>query len=178
MAKQSINEGELQQIVDAIVNKRRLGDLKPHELLDSLHRKKLPAEYFSIVEPLLHVKDGATYKYAIDIVGKMKGTSEAASDAVESAWRDSWLHGVPQACTEAFRALVRMGGNDERLISMIEESLLIDNYAIHKDCVDTLMKIEGGNAILKKWDQTLAGQCDCHQHQKLAAKVAQHLQAN
>jgi hypothetical protein len=38
---------ELQDIVDAITENRRIGQLRPHELLASIHRKK-----FSAVDPV------------------------------------------------------------------------------------------------------------------------------
>ena len=166
---------ELQKVVDAIVGKKRLGEVRPHELVASLHRKSLPANAFSIIEPLLHIKDGATYKYAIDMVGKMKGASVEASDAVEAAWERSWQHGVPQACKEAFRALLRIGNNDARLLAMIHKAMEVDNYGIHKECAETLMKLRGGEALLANWNQTIPGRCDCDLHKKLAAKIAQHL---
>ena len=169
--------GELQRIVDAIVEKKRLDGLRPHELMASIHRKTFPPSVLPIVEPLLHVKDGAVYKYAIDMVGKMKGPSADASDAVEAAWERSWDHGVPQACKEAFRALLKIGDNDERLLAMISKALEVDNYGIHKECAETLMKIGGGRALLARWSETIPGKCDCDLHTKLAAKIAQHLEA-
>lgn len=168
---------ELQRIVDAIVQKKRLDGLKPHQLMTSIYRKTFPASALPIVEPLLHVNDGATYKYAIDMVGKLKGASSDAADAVEAAWERSWEHGVPQACPEAFRALLRIGDNDERLLKMISRAMEIDNYGIHKECAETLMKIHGGEAILANWSETLPGKCECDLHTKLSAKIAQHLEA-
>jgi len=165
---------ELRRIVDAIIENKRLDGLRPHELLASIHRKKLPANALPIVEPLLHIKEGATHKYAIDIIGKMKGASEQESEA---AWERSWEFDVPQACKEAFRALLRIGGNDERLLKMIDRAMQVDNYGIHKESAETLMKITGGNAVLARWSETLAGQCDCHLHKKLAAKIEDHLKA-
>ena len=116
-----------------------------------------------------------TYKNAIDMVGKMKGASGDASDAVESAWERSWLNGVPQACSEAFRTLLRIGGNDDRLLLMIAKAMEVDNYGIHKDCAETLMKIRGGKELLSSWSETIPGKCDCALHRKLAAKIAEHL---
>jgi hypothetical protein len=121
------------------------------------------------------MSDIVTRKYAIDIIGRMKGASGDASDAVEAAWVRSWEHGVPQACKEAFRALLRIGNNDERLLVMIAKAMKVDNYGIHKECAETLMKICGGNEILAKWHKTIPGKCDCHLHKKLAAKIAEHL---
>ena len=167
---------ELHELVEAVVQKKRLNGLRPHELVASIHRKRLSAEFLPAIEPLLHVTDGATYKYAIDIVGKMKGASNDASEAVEAAWERMWFNGVPQACTEAFRALIRIGGNDQRLLAMIHKSMQIDNYGIHKECAETLMKIEGGDAVLAKWDDTIAGRCECQLHRKLAGKIEGYLQ--
>ena len=166
---------ELQDIVDAIVENRRLNGLRPHELLASIHRKTLPASALPIIEPLLRIKDGATYKYAIDMVGKMKGASSNASEAIGAAWERSWEHGVPQACNQAFRALLRIGNNEERLLAMVAKAMEIDNYGIHKECADTLMKLCGGKDILDKWSETIPGKCDCDLHTKLAAKIAEHL---
>jgi len=169
---------ELQEIVTAIIEKRRLNDRRPHELVDAIRRKRFPADYFQILEPLLHIKDGVVYKYAMDIVGKLKNPSTAASDAIEAAWERSWEHDVPQACKEAFRALVRIGGNDERLLRMVKKALAVDNYGIHKECAMTLMMVAGGDEILKKWPDTIAGQCDCHLHKKLSKKIDCHLREN
>ena len=105
---------ELQKVVDAIVEYRRLGELRPHELVASLHRKTLSADSLPIIEPLLYIHREAVYKYAIDIVGKMKHASAEASEAIEAAWERSWQHGVPQACKEAFRALLKIGNNETR----------------------------------------------------------------
>ncbi len=168
---------ELHELVDAVTQKRRLNRLRPHELVESIHRKRFPADYLPAIEPLLHVTDGATYKYAIDIVGKMKDASTEASDAIEAAWERSWEHGVPQACQEAFRALIRIGGNDERILAMASKALAVDNYGIHKECAEALMQIAGGNGVLSAWSDTIPGQCDCHLHQKLAKKISQHLNA-
>jgi hypothetical protein len=77
---------EIRQVVDAIVNRKRLSELRPHDLVASLHRRSLPATFLPIIEPLLHIRSDATYKYAMDIVGKMKGASDEASDAVQAAW--------------------------------------------------------------------------------------------
>lgn len=172
-----MNLTELQEMVDAIVGNKLHGGLKPHELLQSLHRKSLPASALPIIEPLLRIKGGATYKYAIDIVGKMKGASDNAAGAVEAAWERSWEHGVPQACKEAFRALLRLGNNDERLLRMIAKAMAIDNYGIHKECAETLMKIRGGEDVLAKWSETTPGKCSCDLHTKLSAKITQHLSA-
>ena len=174
-----MNSIELQQVVDAIIGNRRLGNLRPHELLESIHRKrKFPTGSFSIIEPLLHITDGATYKYAIDIIGKINnGTSNKASDAIEAAWERSWEHGVPQACNEAFCALIRIGDNENRLLVMIEKAMNIDNYGIHKECAEALMKITGGASLLANWGDTIAGKCDCHLHQKLTAKINQYLKS-
>jgi hypothetical protein len=166
---------ELQDVVDAIVGKKRLGGLRPHELMASIHRKSLPAGAFPIIEPLLHIKDGATYKYAIDMVGKMKGVSSIASEAIEAAWERSWEHDVPQACKEAFRAMLRIGNNDERLLAMVTRAMEIENYGIHKECAETLMKLSGGKDILAKWNETIPGKCDCDLHTKLASKIAEYL---
>ena len=166
---------ELQQVVDAIVGRRRLGNLGPYELLDSIHRRKLPADSLSIDEPLLHIDEASTYKYAIDIVGKIKDASNEAADAVEAAWERSWKHGVPQACQEAFRAIFRIGGNEDRLLKMIERAMGVDNYGVHKECAEILMKMTGGALLLTNWGDTMAGKCDCVLHQKLAAKIRQHL---
>lgn len=166
---------ELQDVVNAIVGQKRLGGLRPHELLASIHRRTLPASALPIIEPLLHIKDGATYKYAIDIVGKMKGAASDASEAVEAAWERSWEFGVPQACKEAFRALLRIGNNDQRLLAMVAKAMEVDNYGIHKECAETLMKIDDGESQLAKWNETIPGKCDCDLHKKLAAKIAEHL---
>ena len=166
---------ELQNVVDAILANRRMGDLGPYELLESIHRKRFSAEALPIIAPLLHITEGATYKYAIDMVGKLKGASHEASEAVEAAWERSWQHGVPQACIEAFRALLRIGDNDDRLLAMITRAMEVDNYGIHKECAETLMKISGSKAFLANWDDTIPGKCDCHLHKKLAEKVAKHL---
>lgn len=168
---------ELQNVVDVIIGKKRTGELRPFELLESIHRRRFPADCLPILEPLLHITDGATYKYAIDVVGRLKGTSQEASDAIEAAWERSWQHGVPQACEQAFRALLRIGDNDERLLAMINRAMEIDNYGIHKECAETLMKINGGEALLGNWSETIPGKCDCHLHKKLAAKVAKHIKA-
>lgn len=98
-----------------------------------------------------------------------------ASDAVEAAWERSWEHGVPQACKEAFRALLKIGNNDERLLAMINKAMEVDNYGIHKECAETLMKIRDGGALLANWSETIPGKCDCDLHKKLAAKIAEHL---
>lgn len=51
-----------------------------------------------------------------------------------------------------------------------------DNYGIHKECADTLMKkIEGGACVLADWGNTITGKCDCHLHRKLSEKIAAHL---
>ena len=168
---------ELQNVVDAIVSRKRLGKLRPHELITSIHRRSFPASALPILEPLLHVQDGVTYKYPIDIVGRMHGASMDASDAIEAAWDRSWQHGVPQACKEAFRALLKIGHNDDRLLAIVAKAMTVDNYGIHKECAETLMKIRGGEQILAKWHETIAGKCDCNLHQKLAAKIAAHLAA-
>jgi len=171
----AMNLIELQNIVDAIVAKKRSGGLRPHELLASIHRKRLPAGSLPVIAPLLHAEDHATCKCAIDMVGKMKGADSEASAAVEAAWERSWEHNTPQATEEAFRALLRIGGNDKRLLAMIARAMEVDNYGIHKECATTLMKIRGGNEILAKWDQTIPGKCECKLHRKLAAKIAAHL---
>lgn len=160
---------ELQKVVDATIEKRRHNELRPHELAASLHRKCFPANTMSIIEPLLHIRDGVTYKYAIAIVGKMKGASN------ETAWERTWEYGVPQACNEAFRALLRIGNNDERLLAMINKAMAVDNYGIRRVCAETLMKVHGGKANLSKWDDTIPGRCGCDLHKKLAARVAAHL---
>lgn len=166
---------ELQEIVDAITENRRLGDLKPHELLKSIHRKRFPADALPIIERLLHLD--STYKYAIEMIGKLKGASHEASDAVEAAWERSWEFGVPQACGETFRALVRIGENDDRLLAMINRAMEVDNYGVHGLCAEALMKINGGEELLRNWRETIAGQCECHLHKKLATKVAQHVES-
>ena len=107
----------------------------------------------------------------------MKGASLEASDAVEAAWERSWEHGVPQACVEAFRALIRIGGNDARLLAMIKRAMKVDNYGIHKECAETLMKIDGGKVLLANWGETVPGRCDCHLHKTLAEKVARHMES-
>ena len=168
---------ELHALVDAVTQKRKYNGLRPHELVESIHRKRFPADYLPAIEPLLHDTDNTTYKSAIDIVGKMKNASTEASEAIEAAFTRSWKHGVPQACTEAFRALLRIGGNDERLLAMIGNAMAVDNYGIHRECAETLMQIAGGNDVLSAWTDTIPGQCDCHLHKKLAAKVNQHLNA-
>ena len=168
---------ELQDVVTAIVEKRRHNDLRPYELVESIRRKRFPADYLPILEPLLHIKDDAVYKYAIDIVGKLKNASTTASEAIEAAWERSWEHDVPQASTEAFRALLRIGGNDERLLRLVTKAMTVDNYGIHNECAITLMQVEGGDAMLEHWSDTIAGQCDCHLHKKLADKIGRHLRA-
>jgi hypothetical protein len=165
---------ELQNVVDAIVEKKRLDRLRPHELLTSIHRKSFPASALPIIEPLLHIKDGATYKYAIDMVGKMKGASRNAFDAIEAAWKRTWEHDVPQACKEAFRTLLRIGNNNERLLAMATRARVIANYGIHRKCAETLMKLCGGKDILAKWNETIPGKCDCDLHRKLASKITDH----
>jgi hypothetical protein len=164
----------LENVVDAIAGRKRLGKLGPFELLESIRRKSFPAATLPIIEPLLHMEN-PTYKYAIEMVGKMKGASADASDAVDAAWERSWQNGVPQACKEAFRALLRIGGNDERLLRMINKTMEIDNYGIHKECAETLMKIRGGKAFLANWSETIPGKCHCDLHKKLSAKIAEHL---
>lgn len=67
-----MNESELREIVDVIFHNRASSLGRPHELMESLKRKKLPGESFSIIEPLLRSKDRLFRKQAIDIVGKMK----------------------------------------------------------------------------------------------------------
>ncbi|NNJ27634.1 hypothetical protein [Alienimonas chondri] len=171
-----MNDDELQELVDAVVARRSLNGLKPHQLVDSIHRKRLPADRLSTIEPLLHIESGVTYKYAIDVVGKMKGASVEASDAVEAAWERSWKHDVPQANAEAFRALLRIGDNEDRLLRMIERAMAVDNYGIHKDCVETLLKMERGGPVLANWSDTLAGRCDCHLHRQLAEKIRRRLE--
>jgi hypothetical protein len=109
------------------------------------------------------------------MVGKLKGASGDASEAVEAAWDRSWEHGVPQACKEAFRALLQIGENDDRLLAMVAKAMEVDNYGIHKECAEVLMKIRGGNEILAKWNETIPGKCDCNLHKNLAAKIADHL---
>ena len=168
---------ELRELVTAVVQKRRHNGLRSHELIDSIRRRRFPAEFLPVIEPLLHVPDAAVYKTAIDIVGKMKNASTDASDAIEAAWERSWKHDVPQAGTESFRALLRIGGNDDRLLSMIQKAMKVDNYGVHKECAEALMKISGGDSVLAGWSDTIAGQCECHLHQKLALKVSQHLNA-
>ena len=169
---------ELQDIVSAIIANRRHNSLRPHELVDAIHRRRFPGNYFPILAPLLEIKNGVTYKYAIDIVGKLKNPPAAASDAIESAWESSWEHDVPQACSEAFRALIRIGGNDVRLLRMINKSMTVDNYDIHKECALALMKIEQGREILENWSDTTAGRCNCHLHKKLAKKICDHLKTD
>ena len=173
-----MDHSELQQIVDAIVGNKRWGDLRPHQALEFIHRKKFPMEALPILEPLLQSKDMVTYKCAIDMVGNMKGAAAEASEAVEAAWKRSWSFDVPQACIEAFRALLKIGGNDDRLLRMINKAMQVDNYGIHKVCAETLMKISGGDQVLAQWNSSLAGKCDCHLHQKLAKKIDQHLDAS
>lgn len=166
---------ELQNIVDAIVGHKCLGGLRPHELLASIHRKSFPASALPIIEPLLHIKDCYTSKYAIDMIGKLKGASRDASTIIEAAWERSWEHDIPQACKEAFRGLLRIGNNDGRLLAMVAKAMEVDNYGIHKECAETLMKICGGKEVLAKWNETIPGKCDCYLHKTLAAKIAEHL---
>ena len=168
---------ELQKIVTAIVENRRHNNARPFELLDSIHRRRFPADCFPVLEPLLHAKDGVTCKYAITIIGKLKQPPAEASTAIEAAWERSWEHGVPQACEEAFRALLRIGDNDERLLRMVDKAMNVDNYGIHKECAMTLMQVTGGDTILSRWSETDAGKCDCHLHKKLAKKITAHLNA-
>lgn len=170
-----MNESELREIVDVIFHNRASTLGRPHELMESLKRKKLPGESFFIIEPLLRSKDRLVRKQAIDIAGKMKHAPDGAADSVEEAWNQTWEHGVPQACEEAFRALLRLGNNDARLLAMIDRAMQVDNYGIHKECADTLMKIEGGDRVLADWGNTIAGKCDCHLHRKLGEKIAKHL---
>jgi hypothetical protein len=170
-----ISESELREIVDAILHDRASSLGKPHELMDSLTRRRLQGEYFSIIEPLLGSKHRIVRKQAIDIVGKMKNAPDCAAAAVEEAWNESWEHDVPQACDEAFRALLRLGGNDARLLTMIDRAMKVDNYGIHKVCAETLMKIEGGDSVLANWSDTIGGKCECHLHRKLSEKIAKHL---
>ena len=40
--------------------------------------------------------------------------TENKTEAIEAAWERSWEYDVPQACKEAFRALLRIGNNDQR----------------------------------------------------------------
>jgi hypothetical protein len=51
----------------------------------------------------------------------------------------------------------------------------VDNYGIHKECAEALMKIEGGACVLADWGNTIAGKCDCHLHRKLDEKISKHL---
>ena len=171
----NMNQSELCQMVDVIIQDRASSLGMPHELMDSLVRKRLPGEYFSIIEPLLGSKHRVVRKQAIDIVGKMKDAPDRAAASVEEAWNGSWEHDVPQACDEAFRALVRLGGNEARLPTMIDRAMKVDNYGIHKACADTLMKIEGGDSVLANWSDTIPGKCECHLHRKLSEKIAKHL---
>ena len=166
---------ELSELVDAVIHKRQLRGMRPHQLVESIHRKRFQADYLSTIEPLLHIDDNVTYKQAIDIIGKMKGASDEAAEAIEKTWRRTWVNGVPQACDEAFRALLRIGGNEDRLLLMIQESMPVDNYAIHKQCAETLMKMENGRELLSNWTDTPAGRCDCHLHRKLSEKIKRYM---
>lgn len=187
-----MTESELQEIVETICTRAKrcaevltsTGAIMKHANdpefdirgpVASIHRKKFPASYLPIVEPLLHITEGATFKYAIDIVGKMKGAGEEASAAVEAAWERTWKFDVPQACEEAFRALLRIGNNDDRLLRMANKAVKVDNYGIHKECANVFMKIKGGRDVLLNWKDTVRGQCDCHLHRKLAAKILDHV---
>jgi len=185
-------EIELQRVVDTIVarTKKRAKvftstnaiikhacdpELDISGPMASIHQKRFPASCLSIVEPLLHIKDGSIYKYAIDIVGRMKGAGEEASAAIEAAWKRSWEHHVPQACIEAFRALLRIGDNDARLLVMVKRTMKVDNYGLHNECAKVLMQIEGGYDMLVNWKDTIPGQCECQLHRKLAAKIEAHI---
>ena len=170
-----MNESELRTAIEKITAKKHGSSrINPFDILKTIHRKKFPASSLPLLEPLL--QHDSYYKYAIDIVGNMKGASTEASNAVEAAWERSWVHGVPQACPEVFQALLKIGGNDNRLLIMIGKSLEVDNYASHRVCADTLMKIPGGRSILKNWCDTIAGKCDCHLHRKLTEKITRHLE--
>ena len=171
-----MNETELSQVIESILAKKQGSTrINRHDQLKLIQRKKFPATYLPIIEPLLHHK--SFYKHAIDIVGNMKGAATDASDAVEAAWEKSWTHDVPQACNESFRALLKIGNNDQRLLGMIEKAMEIDNYQIHKCCAETLMKIDGGKEVLKAWHTTTPGKCDCNLHRKLTEKVDEHVRS-
>lgn len=169
---------ELSEIVEAIVQNRRIGQLKPYDLMQSIYRKKFPGEALSILEPLLHVKNQVTRKEAITMIGNLKQPPELAGKVIEEAWERSWEFDVPQACDEAFRALLKIGGNESRLLAMIDRAMEVDNYGIHKTCAEALMKLSTGRNLLTRWSETIAGQCDCHLHQKLKTKIAKHLEAS
>jgi len=51
-----MNQSELCEMVDVIIQDRVSTLGRPHELMDSLVRKTLPGECFSIIEPLLSSK--------------------------------------------------------------------------------------------------------------------------
>lgn len=167
---------ELEKIVKSIVRNRKLDGKTPYQLMQSIYRKSFPADALPIVEPLLKM-DRVTVIDAMQMIGKMKGDTRAASQAIEAAWDRTWEHGVPQTCEWAFPALLRLGENDKRLLKMIRRALKVDNYGIHKQCAEALMKIDGGDAVLEKWDRTIPGKCDCNLHTKLKEKIAKHLAA-
>jgi hypothetical protein len=170
MAK-TMTELELQEVVDALLGKVSSRRGNHRSLIQSINRKKFPGAYFSILEPLLY--NEYAYKHAMDVIANLRDPPAATSDAIEQAWDRSWSQGVPQSCESAFPALLKIGGNDSRLLAMIEKAMQSDNYAVHKVCAENLMKIDGGRQILAEWDKTIRGQCDCHLHRKLAAKIAQ-----
>ena len=173
---QTVTQSELEEVVAALLRKGspRRGNFR--SLIQSINRKKFPGEFFATLEPLLH--DESSYKYAMSVIGNLRDPPSAASDAIEQAWDRSWSLGVPQSCESAFPALLKIGGNDSRLLAMIGKAMQSDNYAVHKTCAETLMKIAGGRQVLAEWDKTIRGQCDCHRHRKLAATISQFLSAN
>ena len=168
-----MTEEELRHIVAALIGVAPSNRGSPRTLMRLIHRRRFPGAFFHILEPMLH--NDLMYKCAIDILGNLKEPPECVSEAIEAAWDRSWTHGVPQACDCAFPALLKLGGNDERLLSMIEKSLVVDNYGIHKLCAETLMQIEGGAKLLSNWSQTVRGQCQCHLHRKLAERISTFL---
>lgn len=171
-----MTETELEEVVDALLGKVSSRRGNHRSLMQSINRKKFPGAYFSILEPLLY--NEYTYKYAMVVIANLRDPPAATSDAIEQAWDRSWSHGVPQSCESAFTALLKIGGNDSRLLAMIDKAMQSDNYAVHKVCAETLMKIDGGRRILVEWDKTICGQCECHLHRKLAAKIAQSVSDN
>ncbi len=190
----AMNESDLQNVVETIVTRAKqraevftsATAIMEHSQSDkfdirgpilSIHRKVFPASYLPALAPLLCIKDDAACKYAIDIIGRMKGASEDASIAITLAWENSWEHGIPQACVEAFRALIRIGNNDHRLLAMTARALQVDNYQVHKECANALVKIDSGDHVLASWSDTIPGKCNCHLHKKLATKIAAYVKS-
>ncbi len=168
-----MTEDEVREVVSALLGKTASNRGSPKTLMRLLHGRRFPSTFFAVLEPLLY--NAYTYKYAIDILGNMKDAPDCVSDAICAAWERSWERNVPQACDCAFPALQKLGGNDHRLLSMVERAIWVDNYGIHKLCVDTLLGIEGGNELLAKWLESEQARHQHHLYRKLTHRIKTHL---